>query len=114
MDNWERAGNPPRTLSNAVVAWLYRQSGRCVAPERRGATEPCGTMAELQANHIVPLEEAGREADRLDNLNLPRRRHNVAQRKTHKNAAKTGLSTAPALMFLLLTRRPTTTRGSFG
>ncbi len=82
----------------AVRAWHFEQSGKCA---------DCGTRLELQADHVVPKEEAGEEADRLENMTLRCRRCNVVRRPSHKLGGKTLLTTESALMWLLFTKRPT-------
>ena len=90
---------PPRKTWQAVRAWHFEQSGKCA---------DCGTRLELQADHVVPKEEAGEEADRLENMTLRCRRCNVVRRPSHKLGGKTLLTTESALMWLLFTKRPTT------
>lgn len=90
---------PPRQTMRAVLAWHIEQSGRCI---------DCGTRLELQADHVIPKEELGDAADRLDNIVLRCRRCNVIRRPSHKNGGKTHLTTEAALMWLLLVKRPTT------
>jgi hypothetical protein len=90
---------PPRKTMQAVYAWHNNQTGRCA---------DCGTRLELQADHIIPREVLGDEADRLDNLTLRCRRCNVIRRPSHKNGGTTFLTSESALMWLLFTQRPTT------
>jgi len=66
---------PPRKVWQAVRQWHFEQSGRCL---------DCGTRLELQADHIVPREQLGDEADRLENMTLRCRRCNVIRRPSHK------------------------------
>lgn len=82
-----------------VKSWFYDQSGRC---------EDCGTRLDLQTDHVIPRQELGTEADRLDNFVLRCRRCNVVRRPSHANGGKLNLTTQSALMWILLTRRPTT------
>ena len=90
---------PPRKTWQAVRAWHFEQAGKCV---------DCGTRLELQADHVIPKEEAGDEADRLENMTLRCRRCNVVRRPSHKLGGKTFLTTEAALMWILFTKRPNT------
>lgn len=90
---------PKRKMWAAVRDWLYSQSGHCVE---------CDTLLNLQADHIVPIEEIGEEADRLENLQLLCRRCNVIKRASHKKGGLTYLTTSAALMWLLFKYRPKT------
>ena len=90
---------PPRKTWEAVRAWHFEQSGKCA---------DCGTRLELQADHVIPREKAGEEADRLDNMTLRCRRCNVVRRPSHTLGGKTFLTTEAALMWLLFTKRPNT------
>ncbi len=88
---------PPRRTWQAVRQWHFRQTGRC---------QDCGTRLELQADHIVPREELGDEADLLDNMTLRCRRCNVIKRPSHKLGGQTFLTTEAALMWILFVKRP--------
>ena len=99
QENYYGAGNPARSFWRSVRAWLYQQSGRCV---------DCGTRIDLQADHVETRQELGHVADRLDNLTLRCRRHNVARRPSHTRAGITFLTTESALMWLLFVKRPGT------
>lgn len=90
---------PPRETWRAVRAWHFEQSGKCA---------DCGTRLELQADHVIPREEIGEEADRLENMTLRCRRCNVVRRPSHKFGGKTLLTAETALMWLLFTKRPRT------
>lgn len=90
---------PPRRVWQAVRQWHFEQSGRCF---------DCGTRLELQADHIVPREQLGDEADRLENMTLRCRRCNVIRRPSHKLGGQTFLTTEAALMWILFVKRPTT------
>ncbi|WP_420768360.1 HNH endonuclease [Parageobacillus thermoglucosidasius] len=90
---------PPRKTWEAVRQWYFEQSGKC---------SDCGTRLELQADHIIPREELGDDADRLDNITLRCRRCNVIRRPSHKNGGLTYLTTEAALMWILLTKSPRT------
>ncbi|HEM2748960.1 TPA: HNH endonuclease [Streptococcus suis] len=89
----------PRETWKNVRQWHFDQSGKCA---------DCGTRLELQADHIVPREELGDEADTLDNLTLRCRRCNVIKRPSHLSGGLTFQTTESALMWLLFTRRPET------
>ncbi|MBS9525905.1 HNH endonuclease [Litoribacter alkaliphilus] len=90
---------PPRKAWQNVKNWFYSQSGRC---------EDCGTRLDLQTDHVIPRQELGVEADRLDNFLLRCRRCNVVRRPSHKNGGVLNLTSSSALMWILLTRRPKT------
>ncbi|WP_394223619.1 HNH endonuclease [Priestia aryabhattai] len=90
---------PPRKTWAAVRKWHFDQIGRCL---------DCGTRLELQADHIIPREELGDEADKLDNITLRCRRCNVIRRPSHKNGGIGFLTTESALMWILLTKTPKT------
>lgn len=84
-----------------VYKWFYERPGHCV---------DCGTRLELQADHVIPKEsfENPEDADYLSNLELRCRRCNVIKRPSHANGGKTFLTTAAALMWILLTKHPRT------
>lgn len=90
---------PPRQCWSAVRQWHFDQLGQC---------EDCGTRLELQADHIIPKEILGDEANTLDNLTLRCRRCNVIKRPSHKLGGKTFLTSEAALMWILFTKRPDT------
>ena len=90
---------PPRKIMRPVIEWYYQQSGKCA---------DCGTRLELQADHIIPREEAGDDADRLENMTLRCRRCNVIRRPSHRRGGKTFLTTEAALMWILFVKRPRT------
>jgi hypothetical protein len=90
---------PPRRTMQAVLAWHIAQVGKCV---------DCGTRLELQADHIVPKEEIGEEANKLNNMTLRCRRCNVIKRPSHKQGGKTYLTAEAALMWILFVKRPRT------
>lgn len=90
---------PDRECWRNVCNWHFEQSGKCA---------DCGTRLELQADHVIPKEELGDAADRLDNLTLRCRRCNVIKRPSHENGGKTFLTAESALMWLLLVKRPKT------
>lgn len=90
---------PPRETWKNVRAWHFEQVGRCV---------DCGTRLELQADHVITRQEEGDAADRLDNMTLRCRRCNVIRRPSHVNGGKTHLTAESALMWILLTKRPST------
>ena len=94
-----QAHYPKRKCWEAVREWHFEQDGKCV---------DCGTRLELQADHIIPREELGDSADRLDNLTLRCRRCNVIRRPSHKNGGLTYLTSESALMWILFTKQPTT------
>jgi DNA-directed RNA polymerase subunit RPC12/RpoP len=83
----------------AVLAWHLAQIGKCV---------DCGTRLELQADHVIPKEEIGEEADKLENMTLRCRRCNVIKRPSHKQGGKTFLTAEAALMWILFINRPKT------
>lgn len=89
----------PRKCWEAVRRWHFDQSGKCA---------DCGSRLDLQADHMVPRQELGDDADRLENMTLRCRRCNVIRRPSHKHGGKTYLSTESALMWLLFIKRPTT------
>jgi hypothetical protein len=90
---------PPRKTMQAVLAWHLAQIGKCV---------DCGTRLELQADHVIPKEEIGEEADKLENMTLRCRRCNVIKRPSHKQGGKTFLTAEAALMWILFINRPKT------
>ena len=90
---------PPRQCWAAVRKWHFEQTGTCA---------DCGTRLELQADHVIPREELGDEADRLDNLTLRCRHCNVIRRPSHRHGGETFLTSEAALMWILFTRRPAT------
>lgn len=90
---------PPRQTMRAVLQWHFDQIGKCA---------DCGTRLELQADHIIPREEEGDDADRLDNMTLRCRRCNVIRRPSHKHGGKTYLTAESALMWILFVKRPST------
>ena len=90
---------PPRKCWQAVRDWHFQQDGKCI---------DCGTRLELQADHIIPREEIGDEADRLENMTLRCRRCNVIKRPSHKKGGLTFLTAEAALMWILFTKRPKT------
>ena len=90
---------PPRKCWAAVREWHFQQTGQCA---------DCGTRLELQADHIIPREELGDHADRLNNLTLRCRRCNVIKRPSHKQGGQTFLTSEAALMWILFTHKPST------
>lgn len=90
---------PPRKCWENVRNWHFNQTGKCI---------DCGTRLDLQADHIIPREELGDNADYLDNMTLRCRRCNVTRRPSHKNGGQTFLSSESALMWLLFTKMPST------
>lgn len=90
---------PPRKCWETVRNWFNDQSGTCA---------DCNTRLDLQADHIVPREELGGEADYVANLTLRCRRCNVVKRPSHKNGGKTYLTAEAALMWILFTKQPST------
>ncbi len=90
---------PPRKIMQAVIKWHFEQIGRCA---------DCGTRLELQADHIVPREKLGADADKLKNITLRCRRCNVIRRPSHKHGGKTFLTAEAALMWILFTKGPKT------
>lgn len=90
---------PPRKCWQAVRKWHFEQNGCCI---------DCGSRLELQADHIVPKEELGDDADTLENMTLRCRRCNVIRRPSHRKGGLTFLTAEAALMWLLFTRRPKT------
>lgn len=86
---------PPRKTWIAVKGWFYGLGGRCF---------DCGTMLNLEVDHVVPRRDGG--LDRLDNHTLRCRRCNSARR--HANGRVTELTTGAALMYLMMTHRPKT------
>ena len=87
----------PRKTWQAVRQWHFLQTGRC---------QDCGTRLELQADHIIPREQLGDEADLLENMTLRCRRCNVIKRPSHKQGGQTFLTTEAALMWILFVKRP--------
>ena len=92
-----QAHYPPRKTMRHVLEWHFQQVGTCA---------DCGTRLELQADHIVPREESGDDADRLSNMTLRCRRCNVIRRPSHTHGGKTFLTAEAALMWLLFVKRP--------
>lgn len=90
---------PPRKTWQAVRTWYYERTGKCI---------DCGTRLELQADHVIPREELGDDADRLENMALRCRRCNVIRRPSHTQGGLTFLTSEAALMWLLFTKRPKT------
>lgn len=90
---------PPRKCWQAVRAWHFEQSGKCI---------DCGTRLELQADHVETRQDLGDEADRLENMTLRCRRCNVIRRPSHRLGGVTFLTAEAALMWILLTKRPAT------
>ena len=90
---------PARKIWQAVRQWHFEQSGRCL---------DCGTRLELQADHVIPREQEGDKADRLENMTLRCRRCNVIRRPSHKLGGQTFLTTEAALMWILFVKRPKT------
>jgi 5-methylcytosine-specific restriction endonuclease McrA len=103
-ERFQRNHGKGKTWS-AVREWAYEQQGVCV---------DCGTRLELQADHIRPkqdFKEKGEDpwdADHTGNMTLRCRRCNVIRRPSHKKGGLTRQPAAPALMWLLLTKRPST------
>jgi len=81
-----------------VKKWFYAQKGTC---------DDCGTRLELQVDHIQTKQDFGDEADRLENITLRCRRCNVIRRPSHKKGGLTYLTTESALMWILLSKKPT-------
>lgn len=94
-----QAHYPKRKCWEAVREWHFNQTGRCA---------DCGTRLELQADHIIPREELGDEADTVENLTLRCRRCNVIKRPSHKLGGQTFLTAEAALMWILFTKKPST------
>lgn len=90
---------PSRKCWETVRKWFYDQTGKCA---------DCNTRLDLQADHIIPREELGDQADYVDNLTLRCRRCNVIKRPSHKNGGKTFLTAEAALMWILFTKQPST------
>jgi len=90
---------PHRKCWEAVRKWHFEQTGKCV---------DCGTRLEIQADHIIPKQELGEDADRLENMTLRCRRCNVIRRPSHKQGGLTDLTAEAALMWLLWTKKPVT------
>jgi hypothetical protein len=88
---------PPRKTWENVRNWSYQQTGICA---------DCGTRLELQADHIIPKEEKGEAANTLDNMTYRCRRCNVIKRPSHKQGGLTFLTAEAGLMWVLLTKRP--------
>src|SRR5579884_2397472 len=93
--------HPARRTWRAVRAWFYSRPGSC---ESVG----CRTRMLLEAEHMVPRNELGDEADRLTNLQLLCKRCNAIKRPSHKNAGVTFLTAQTALMWILFTYQPRT------
>ncbi|PEB33265.1 hypothetical protein COM77_26690 [Bacillus cereus] len=90
---------PPRKTWKAVREWHFHQLGKC---------HDCGTRLELQADHVIPREVLGDEADTLGNMTLRCRRCNVVRRPSHKKGGLTFLTAESALMWILFTKKPET------
>jgi hypothetical protein len=89
------------SIMRAVMHWFYGEGGRCTT---------CGTRLDLQADHIDPRQNYANpaDADRIENLTLRCRRHNVTRRPSHVFGGLTFLTAEAALMWILLTIRPRT------
>lgn len=87
-----------RKAWQAVKAWFYAQPLGC---------RTCGTLLKLEAEHIIPKDELGDEADRLENLQLLCKRCNAKKRPSHVNAGITHLTAEAGLMWLLFHFKPT-------
>ena len=86
------------TTWQKVREWFYDQRGRC---------EMCGSAANLEKAHKIPVVEIGKkEANRLENIRLLCKRCNAIERPSHKHAGETFLTTEAALMWLLFRFRP--------
>lgn len=98
---WEnfKAEHPNESFMPAVMRWFYAETGRCA---------DCGTRVDLQADHVISRADEGAKADRLENLTLRCRRHNVARRPSHKQGNLTFLTAESGLMWLLLVKQPST------
>ena len=90
---------PPRKIMQAVIKWHFEQTGKCA---------DCATRLELQADHVIPREVKGDDADRLENMTLRCRRCNVCRRPSHKQGGKTFLTAEAALMWILFVKQPST------
>lgn len=90
---------PKRKCWENVRQWHFEQTGKC---------EDCGTRLNLQADHIIPREKLGNNADYIENMTLRCRRCNVIRRPSHKNGGLTFLSAESALMWILFTKHPQT------
>jgi len=90
---------PKGKIWENVRKWSYSQTGKCA---------DCGTRLELQADHIIPREELGEAADKLENMTYRCRRCNVIKRPSHKQGGLTFLTAEAALMWVLFTKKPTT------
>lgn len=90
---------PPRKIMQAVIKWHFKQSGHCA---------DCSSRLDLQADHIIPREQLGDAADKLDNMTLRCRRCNVIRRPSHKKGGKTFLTAEAALMWILFVKKPRT------
>ena len=89
----------PRKIMQAVIKWHFEQTGKCA---------DCSTRLELQADHVIPRQVKGDDADRLENMTLRCRRCNVIRRPSHKHGGKTFLTAEAALMWILFVKRPST------
>jgi hypothetical protein len=100
-----QAKYPPRKTMQKVMEWFYDQDGVC---------ENCGTRLFLEADHVIPKEDYIKEgkdpeeADRLENLQLLCKRCNVIKRPSHALGGLTFASAQSVLIWILLTKRPTT------
>ena len=97
-DNWYAEGHEDRSFWRGVRDWLFQQRGVCA---------DCETRMDLQADHVEARVTHGRAADRLNNMTLRCRRHNVVRRESHKQGGLTFLTTEAALMWLLFVKKPT-------
>lgn len=88
---------PPRKCWAAAREWHFNQTGKCA---------DCGTRLELQADHIIPREELGDDADYVENLTLRCRRCNVIKRPSHTHGGETFLTAEAALMWIPFTKKP--------
>src|SRR5438552_2628975 len=69
-------------------------------------------MLRVPDHHRAPRHQFARRdnciPDRIGNMTLRCRRHNVVRRKSHKKGGLTYLTAEAALMWLLLVKRPKT------
>ena len=114
--------NTPQVGTSMTNARFQRNHGkgktcqRCGLLNKQQGVCDCGTRLELQVDHIRPKQdfiEKGEDpvdADYTGNITLRCRRCNVIRRPSHTQGGLTHQTAASALMWLLLTNRPKSTK----
>ncbi len=98
---WQKKYGKGKTWQK-VKEWLYSQNGKC---------EKCGTRLQLESAHRpgYTVNDLGKtkSAD-VRYVRLLCKRHNVAERPSHKKGGLTFLTAESALIWLLLNFKPKT------